>query len=679
MQSEARNKRYLRIRRMYESLICRPQSALIWAALFCTLAVKLYHSVRTGLTSEYLSWIVADVSFLLTVDVILALVCFRWPRKGVIRSATIVAAAACTWSVMNAAYLVRMGSQILPGVLMPLFRDPLSALAIVGVNLAKMPAVAAFLLGPSAVALGLLFVVLARPRNPGYKRSSFVVRTTAVLAVVVAAILAQTAAADENGRHMESAGLRFNCQLRALMSLIPSGSGGGSEVVVRTVPAYDRVHVDLSPHGQQRPQNIVILVLEGIQYRYTSLAPDRGRDTPARPGRQDRRPERYAGSPAHNLTPHLAAVARGGLELTNARSSVTHTTKALFALLTGRYPSISHDIVETVPVDKPYASLATILESKLGFRTAFFQSAKGSFEARPGLVHNLGFDRFWAREDLNDTDAFIGYLACDEFSMLGPLTEWMQAQDGPFLLVILCSVSHDPYEVPQWFAKPAEKPIERYEQAVRYTDSFIGAVDSELARLKLADETVFCVVGDHGEGFGEHGRFGHEGMAFEEVLRIPFVLRSRSLIEPGLKVGSAVGSIDLTPTLLGLLGFDVSTAGFAGVDVLSDIASGRKLYFSGWMNTGPAGFVRDGYKFVYDPLNDSVFAFDLRKDPAETTMRQLSGQRASQIRAEIARWRQESVFVPAQQPVGRRIVFDRWLCRWNERDCDAGYYRQGPQ
>ncbi|MHC4545018.1 MAG: hypothetical protein ACYSYL_10905 [Planctomycetota bacterium] len=64
------------------------------------------------------------------------------------------------------------------------------------------------------------------------------------------------------------------------------------------------------------------------------------------------------------------------------------------------------------------------------------------------MVYNLGFDKFWARDDLNDPNAFLGYLACDEFSMLGPITEWIKAEERPFLLTILCSVTHDPYEVP---------------------------------------------------------------------------------------------------------------------------------------------------------------------------------------------------------------------------------------
>jgi phosphoglycerol transferase MdoB-like AlkP superfamily enzyme len=368
-------------------------------------------------------------------------------------------------------------------------------------------------------------------------------------------------------------------------------------------------------------------------------------------------------------------MARQGLELTNARSTLTHTTKALFALLTGRYPSISHDIVETVPVDKPYASLATILKKEMGLRTAFFQSAKGAFEARAGLVHNLGFDTFWAREDLNDTNAFIGYLACDEFSMLRPIAEWIKSKDSPFLLVILCSVSHDAYEVPRWFAKPAEKPVERYEQAVRYTDSFIAAVDNELARLNLTEQTIFCVVGDHGEAFGEHGRFGHEGMAFDEVLRVPFVLRSPSLIEAGVKTDKPVGSIDLTPTLLALSGLDISSAGFAGVSVLSGEPVERKLYFSAWMDPSPAGFIKNGRKFVFDPVNNSVFAFDLRQDPAETRIQQLSRQRALEIATDIAEWRQKNTFAPNQQPAGRRMLFDHWLCCWNNRNCDASYCR----
>ena len=124
-----------------------------------------------------------------------------------------------------------------------------------------------------------------------------------------------------------------------------------------------------------------------------------------------------------------------------------------------------------------------VIEEKLKFRTAFFQSAKGNFEARPGLVHNLGFDKFWARDDLNDPNTYLGYLASDEFAMLTPITDWIKADERPFLLVVLCSATHDPYEVPQWFGDNQGEPIERYRRTLAYTASFIKTLDAELGKL----------------------------------------------------------------------------------------------------------------------------------------------------------------------------------------------------
>lgn len=665
LKSGTRGSRHGYIRRAYRFLARRPYSVLVFAALFCTLAAKLFHSIRSGLLGEYFNWIAADLSFLLMVQVIVGLVCFRWPRKAVIRSATVLAALVCTWSVINAGWLIRTGSQILPAVLAPLFRDPINTLSVVGINLVKMPAAAVALLGPSAAALLFFFVVLARPREPAYGRRVFVGRTVVLLIVVVTVVLARCTVFGGTRPQTGSATLRYNCQLRALMSIVLAESGRGSENPTRQIPACDELQIRLSPQRRQAGHNVVILVLEGIQYRYTSL--------PAMMQNQGRVGEADKGSGlAAGLTPHLAGVAQRGVAFTNARSSLTHTTKALFALLTGRYPSASHDIVEAVPADKPYASLATIL-GQLGYRTAFFQSAKGSFEARPGLVHNLGFDTFWAREDLGDPNHFIGYLACDEFSMLGPIAEWIKAEDGPFLLAIMCSVTHDPYEAPQWYDEPADKPLERYKQAIAYTDAFIGALDDELARLKLVDNTVFCIVGDHGEAFGEHGGLGHEGIGFDEVLRVPFVLRAPSPAGPARRVTSPVGSIDVTPTLLALLGFDVGSADFDGLDVLSVIPVGRKLYFSGWMGQSPAGFVTGDSKFVYDPGDGGVFVYGLVSDPNEMTMTALGERRADELADEIVGWRKGSVFRAHQEPSGKRRLFHHWLCRWNNRSCVAKY------
>ena len=635
------------IRCIYRLLAPRAHSVIIFAALFCTLAVKLFHACRIDLLSLYFNWILSDVSVLLIIELILALACFRWPRPWLLRTSYIIAAALCTWSVMNAGWLIRTGTQILPTVLLPLFRDPLNALGIIGVNLAKTPVAAVILLAPSAVALAFFFSVLAKPSLPNYNPKLFAKRIVACALIIAVAVLAGPTSAHRTSAQIISQDLRYNSQLRAVMSLFFSDSTRQARsdlaAAVRKIPAFDQLHLPVSKNPEPILYNIVIVVLEGVQYRYTSLA-----------------------DKASNLTPYLADLAEQGAEFTNARSSLTHTTKVLFSLLTGRFPSVSQDLAEAVPAPKPYAGIATILKNQLGFRTAFFQSAKGNFEARPGLVHNLGFDTFWAREDLNNSDAFLGYLACDEFAMLQPIAEWLKAAPDPFFLTLLCSVTHDPYEVPQWFAAPAKEPLERYRQAILYTDKFLAALDDALAKLNLTDKTIFCVIGDHGEAFGEHGLLGHERIAFDEVLRIPFCLRAPSLLEP-IKITKPVSSVDLTPTLLALLGFHTETAGFDGLNVLAPIPPDRRVYFSGWLGQGPVGFVQENRKFIYYPADGIVSVYDLSADPLELLRLELPQQFAQKTADEIIAWRKDSIFIIDQKRLGKTVLYGSWLCRWNNR------------
>ena len=105
-----------------------------------------------------------------------------------LRTITVVAAVVCTWSVMNAGWLIRTGTQILPRVLLPLVRHPINTLCIIGVNLAKMPKTAFILLGPSAVALAFFFSVLANPKPPNYNKKRFLARIVVTLAVIVSSI-----------------------------------------------------------------------------------------------------------------------------------------------------------------------------------------------------------------------------------------------------------------------------------------------------------------------------------------------------------------------------------------------------------------------------------------------------------------------------------------------------------
>jgi arylsulfatase A-like enzyme len=665
-QSGPKSKGIAPIRRVYGFLAPRAYSALVLGALCCTLVVKFYHAWWYSTVGDFLSWILDDVAVLLAIEVVLLAVCFRWSGRWVVRIATFVAALVCTWSVMNAGLLIRKGMQILPTSILPLFRDPLNSFAIVGHNLVKMPVAAVVLLVPSAVALAFFFSVLVKAPALNYSRRQVVNRIFLLLLVVFGAILARLGVSKQGSQEAFER-LGYNCQLRAVTCLFSSAYEyivqATSTEEKRQVPTFDQVEIELSQERDLAKYNIVIVVLEGVQYRYTSLAD----------GRRSGLLTAESGlSPPENMTPHLLTLANDGVEFVNARSSLTHTTKALFSLLTGRHPSVAQDLAETIPVVKPYASLATILKEKLDYRTAFFQSAKGDFESRPGLVHNLGFDKFWAREDLGDPNAYIGYLGCDEFALLEPIAQWIRGDQRPFLLAIMCTVTHDPYDIPEWFepripdrlAAVAKKPtaVERYWRTIYYTDRFLAGLDDKLAELELTDSTIFCVVGDHGEAFGEHSVLGHERIVFDDALRVPFVMRAPSLIQPASKVSEAVGSIDLTPTVLALLGFDAGSAGFDGVNALADIPDDRKVYFAGWLWQSSAGFMKGDHKFIFEPVGKRVFAYNLSTDPDELIRLELAEQEQREVERQVMAWRRHSLFQLDQEPTGERLVFGQWWC-----------------
>jgi hypothetical protein len=83
------------VRQVRDALAPRACSAIVFGALFCNLAVKFFHAVRYGQLLKYPTWILTDIAMLFTIQVILSLICYRWPTKRVVRGAMIFAALVC--------------------------------------------------------------------------------------------------------------------------------------------------------------------------------------------------------------------------------------------------------------------------------------------------------------------------------------------------------------------------------------------------------------------------------------------------------------------------------------------------------------------------------------------------------------------------------------------------------
>jgi arylsulfatase A-like enzyme len=77
-----------------------------------------------------------------------------------------------------------------------------------------------------------------------------------------------------------------------------------------------------------------------------------------------------------------------------------------------------------------------------------------------------------------------------------------------------------------------ESVIDRYDEEIFYTDQVIGKFIEELKKRGLYEKSWIFLVSDHGEEFLEHGLMGHSTTMYEELTRVPLIVKA-----PGNKCG----------------------------------------------------------------------------------------------------------------------------------------------
>ena len=108
--------------------------------------------------------------------------------------------------------------------------------------------------------------------------------------------------------------------------------------------------------------------------------------------------------------------------------------------------------------------------------------------------------------------------------------------------------------------KPPSEVLAAYPQEVAYTDRHLAALEGLLRELGIADDTLWVVVSDHGEGLFNHQILGHAVFAQEDQMRIAWMIKG-----PGVEAGRWIDDRealmeDVVPTVLDLLGLPVPAA-----------------------------------------------------------------------------------------------------------------------
>lgn len=312
--------------------------------------------------------------------------------------------------------------------------------------------------------------------------------------------------------------------------------------------------------------------------------------------------------------PHLERLAREGIVFDRATSVAPLTLPAHTSLFTGLLPP-NHGVRDNAdpPLAEAHTTLAETLRAR-GFRTGAFvgsvvldpdRGLRQGFEEYRGVEAGPGrtSERLQRRGDRAVSDAI----------------QWLDAIAGsPFLLWVHLYDPHRPYDPPEPFASIyAHNP---YVGEIAFADAQIGRLLEVLERRALLDRTIVVVAGDHGESLGERGERDHGVFIYENVLRVPLMIRAPSLAP--FRVGEVVRLTDVMPTVLNLA--DVPVPQVDGLSLV-DLMRGRRhglgleaysesLYPEriGW---SPLRALRDGRFKVIDAPRPELY--DLDHDPFE--------------------------------------------------------------
>lgn len=336
-----------------------------------------------------------------------------------------------------------------------------------------------------------------------------------------------------------------------------------------------------------------------------------------------------------STTPNIDAFSRDAVLFRTVISQAPSTLPSHASIFTSLLPSEHGALFATqTPLAQEWTTLAEVIQGA-GYRTASFNGS-GQVSAQFGL--DQGFDLYQEMRGAQFSD--VGEEA----------RRWIdQHADEKFFLFLHSYEVHHSYtpspenlrrfesrysgSLPRRISKPLLKEINAgrveistddirhivntYDAEIFSMDSAFGNFLDSLRRKGLYDDTVIVFTSDHGEEFGEHGRMGwHSHSLYDELLRVPLLIKLRESIYGGNVVAELVRSIDIAPTVLGILDLE-APAHYSGTSL------GEKLV--GQDSRELVAVSQQDFK--HRPLPISVrtarwklydqWLFDLQADPAE--------------------------------------------------------------
>lgn len=319
-------------------------------------------------------------------------------------------------------------------------------------------------------------------------------------------------------------------------------------------------------------------------------------------------------------TPAIDELAKSGIRFSQAFTPSPLTNTSHTTILTGLLPS-SHGVTDFgIPLAPSHPTMAELL-AQHGYHTAAFIGAVilDSKSLAPGL--DRGFEFYDNFPEHSSTKERWGRVERRGGDVVKRAETWMTAHPhGPRFVWVHLYDPHDPYEPPPPYSTTYKDRL--YDGEIAYADSALANFVAYLKTHGWYENSVVIVVGDHGEGLGEHHEDTHGIFLYDSTIHVPLIVKLPGAAKAARVVDAQVRTTDILPTVLELtatsaparLDGESLTPYFAGTDTTNRVAFGETDYPMrfGW---SPLRSVRrDGFKFIEAPRPE---LYDLHTDPGE--------------------------------------------------------------
>jgi choline-sulfatase len=358
----------------------------------------------------------------------------------------------------------------------------------------------------------------------------------------------------------------------------------------------------------------------------------------------------YGNTEAH--TPTIDGLAKEGTRFGQAISASGWTLPSVASIMTGNWPAMHKALgkntrLTPITEDLPMASevFAANGYTSIGFANAAFLS--------PLLGLDRGFDLF------DHKHAYNWEIRRADETVDAALNVISQREGEKIFLLLHLFDAHLDYDPPDGFITPfigarrepdlpismkeclalrqgeehtAPKPADieyiqsAYQGEVAFVDTAIERFIGGLKELGRWDATTMVITSDHGEEFWDHGGFEHGHTLYDELVRIPLVIRApKDITLSSHLVERQVRTIDIMPTLYNMAGIK-NFPSFIGESLLPDMLGQTPARIPPAFSQGTLygadkmSWRHEGFNLIIDRAKkgvDAIELYDLEKDPLQ--------------------------------------------------------------